>query len=98
MLSGVLAIPRHFFQESCFFIRKFIGEVEADGLGGLAFLGVGELGVDGGGAHVGVAEHPGDGVDVGASFDLQSGIGVAEAVEGDVAFDARSLDPFLQRS
>ena len=44
-----------------------------------------------------MTEHFADGVDVGAASELQGGIGVTEAMEGDVAGDACRLNPSLQR-
>ena len=63
---------------------------------GGALLFVDEVGVDLGGGDVLVGEHLADGVDVHSSGDEQGGVGVVEAVEGDVFGDAGLLEPRLQ--
>ena len=60
-------------------------------------LGVDQVGVDLGGGYVFVGQHLRDRIDVRARCDLQRGVGVAEAVEGDVLLDACRRNPLFQR-
>ena len=69
---------------------------EADGFGGLALLLVCEVGVDLGGLDALVGEHLGDGVDFDAAAGKKGGVGVPEAVEGDVLGDAGVFEPMVE--
>lgn len=44
-----------------------------------------------------MGEHLGDGVDVGAAVQEDGGVGVPEAVEGDVFADAGIFEPVFER-
>lgn len=66
------------------------------GFGSLAFLFVYYFGVDLSSSYVFVGEHFADGVDVGSVAQEQGGVGVTEAVEGDVLLDACAFDPFFE--
>ena len=64
-------------------------------MGGFAFLGVDEVGVDLGGEDILVGQHFGDGVDVCSHGELEYRVGVSEAVKGDVFGDTSCLNPPL---
>lgn len=66
--------------------------------GSLFLFLIDKVGIYLGGADVLVGKHLADGVDVCASGYEQCGVGVAEAMEGDVFVDSGGLNPFFQPS
>ena len=70
---------------------------QRDGISGIAFLLVYDLGVDLRRGHVFMRKHFADSVDVSAVGNKECSVSVAQAVKCDFLLDAGIFEPFLER-
>ena len=70
------------------FLRRGIRKVKRNGFCRFFFLGINHLGVDLRGLDIGMAEHLAHRINISATSQLQRGVRMTEAMEGDVFVDS----------